>query len=161
MGAIRIHPQGETRRVTFKLDARDDGARQRDRVVAAGSYRISVGGGQPGTGSPADEFAINMSKDSRVALQGASVPLVLILARAWSFLVLVAARAPDVARLPPLHERDTRAYIEIGHVICGPSRPALLSILFSMSGHGQQLNQKEPPSASGGVSTGAPMLSKT
>ena len=32
----------------------------------------------------------------------------------------------------------------------------LLSILFvAMAGHGQQPNQKEPPSASGGVSTGA------
>ena len=63
-GATRIHlAGGETHRVTFKLDARDlSGVNGNgDRVVAAGSYRISVGGGQPGTGAPQAEaeFAIN------------------------------------------------------------------------------------------------------
>ena len=62
-GAARIHlARGETQHVSFKLDARDLSAvnRNGDRVVAAGSYRISVGGGQPGTGAfQADaEFAI-------------------------------------------------------------------------------------------------------
>jgi beta-glucosidase len=63
-GLTRVHlAGGETRHVSFKLDARavsgvDDNG---DRFVAAGSYRITVGGGQPGTGaSQADaEFAIS------------------------------------------------------------------------------------------------------
>ena len=63
-GLTRIHlAGGETRHVSFKLDARDlSGVDDNgDRFVAAGSYRITVGGGQPGTGaSQADaEFAIS------------------------------------------------------------------------------------------------------
>jgi beta-glucosidase len=50
---VALRP-GETRSVTFDLSPRDlssvalDGARS----VAAGSYRVTVGGGQPGTGVP-------------------------------------------------------------------------------------------------------------
>jgi len=60
----RIHlAGGETRHVSFKLEARDLSSvdDNGDRFVAAGSYRVTVGGGQPGTGaSQADaEFAIS------------------------------------------------------------------------------------------------------
>jgi beta-glucosidase len=63
-GATRIHlARGETQHVHFALDARAlSGVNGNgDRVVAAGSYRVSVGGGQPGTAAPqADaEFAID------------------------------------------------------------------------------------------------------
>jgi beta-glucosidase len=50
---VALRP-GETRSVTFDLSPRDlssvaiDGTRS----VAAGSYRVTVGGGQPGTGAP-------------------------------------------------------------------------------------------------------------
>jgi beta-glucosidase len=54
---------GGTHHVHFTLDARDlSGVDSNgDRVVAAGSYRISVGGGQPGTAASQTEaeFAIN------------------------------------------------------------------------------------------------------
>jgi beta-glucosidase len=54
---------GETHHVHFTLDARDlSGVDSNgDRIVAAGSYRISVGGGQPGTAASQTEteFAIN------------------------------------------------------------------------------------------------------
>ena len=63
-GVTRIHlAGGETQPVHFKLDARDlsgvDG--NGDRFVMAGSYRVSVGGGQPGSGAPqaAADFAIS------------------------------------------------------------------------------------------------------
>ena len=63
-GISRIHlAGGQTQHVTFKMDARDlSGVNSNgDRVVTAGSYRISVGGGQPGTDAPQAEaeFAIN------------------------------------------------------------------------------------------------------
>jgi beta-glucosidase len=68
-GASRIHlTGGETQHVTFKLDARDlsgvDG--NGDRVVAAGSYRISVGAGQPGTGAPQAEAEFAISGEQRL-----------------------------------------------------------------------------------------------
>ena len=60
----RIHVAGgATQHVHFTLDARDlsgvDG--NGDRFVMAGSYRVSVGGGQPGSGAPqaAADFAIS------------------------------------------------------------------------------------------------------
>jgi beta-glucosidase len=62
--ASRVHlASGETQHVHFTLEARDlsavDG--NGDRFVAAGSYRVSVGGGQPGSGAPqaAADFAIS------------------------------------------------------------------------------------------------------
>ncbi len=63
-GATRIYlASGETQHVHFTLDARDlsEVDSNGDRVVAAGSYRISVGGGQPGTAAPqvGSEFAIS------------------------------------------------------------------------------------------------------
>jgi len=51
-GATRIHlAGGSSQHVRFSMDARDlSGVNGNgDRVVAAGSYRITVGGGQPGT----------------------------------------------------------------------------------------------------------------
>jgi beta-glucosidase len=54
---------GETKRVHFTLDARDlsEVNSQGDRIVASGSYRIYVGGGQPGTAAAGvdAEFSIN------------------------------------------------------------------------------------------------------
>ena len=48
---------GETKRVRFTLDARDlsEVDEKGDRIVAAGTYRISVGGSQPGTVAPLAE----------------------------------------------------------------------------------------------------------
>ena len=48
---------GRTARVHFKLDARDLSSvtEAGDRVVAPGVYKITVGGGQPGTGAPVVE----------------------------------------------------------------------------------------------------------
>ncbi len=76
-GATRIHlAGGTTQHVTFTLDARDLSAvnSNGDRVVAAGSYRISVGGGQPGTGASQARGGIchqRRAKTSRVALMWA------------------------------------------------------------------------------------------
>jgi len=57
---------GETKQVHFTLDARDlSKVNERgDRIVADGAYRISVGGGQPGTVAPQAEaeFMINGSQ---------------------------------------------------------------------------------------------------
>jgi len=66
-GFTRIHfDAGETRHVRFMLDARDlSGVSEKgDRVVSEGSYRVSVGGGQPETGAPqaAAEFSITGSQ---------------------------------------------------------------------------------------------------
>jgi beta-glucosidase len=63
-GVTRIHlAGGQTQHVHFALDARDLSSvnNNGDRVVAAGSYRISMGGGQPGTGAAQAEaeFAVN------------------------------------------------------------------------------------------------------
>lgn len=54
-GVTRLHlAGGETQHVHFALDARDlsSVASNGDRAVSAGQYRISVGGGQPGTAVP-------------------------------------------------------------------------------------------------------------
>jgi len=54
-GFTRVHlAPGETQRVHFKLDPRDLSCVNEagDHVVAAGVYRVHVGGGQPGTGTP-------------------------------------------------------------------------------------------------------------
>lgn len=53
---------GESREVTFELDARklSDVDRAGQRAVEAGDYRVFVGGGQPGTGAPGEaaDFSI-------------------------------------------------------------------------------------------------------
>ena len=45
---------GESRKLHFDLDARalSSVTEAGDRIVAPGSYRLMVGGGQPGTGAP-------------------------------------------------------------------------------------------------------------
>lgn len=53
-GFMRVQvAAGETKHVHFTLDARDLSMvnEKGDRLVATGTYRISVGGGQPGTAS--------------------------------------------------------------------------------------------------------------
>ncbi|MFI4923277.1 MAG: fibronectin type III-like domain-contianing protein, partial [Burkholderiales bacterium] len=55
-GFQRIHlVPGEKRRVRLTLDARDLSLVNEagDRIVAPGKYKVSVGGGQPGTGASA------------------------------------------------------------------------------------------------------------
>jgi beta-glucosidase len=52
-GFTRLHlDAGQTRRVHFSLDARglSEVNEKGDRIVAAGAYQVSVGGGQPGKG---------------------------------------------------------------------------------------------------------------
>jgi beta-glucosidase len=54
-GFQRIHlAPGETRKVSFQLQRRDLSmvTPMGDRIVAQGTYTVSVGGGQPGTGAP-------------------------------------------------------------------------------------------------------------
>jgi beta-glucosidase len=53
MARITLAP-GESRKVHFDLDPRDLSSvtEAGDRVVAAGAYHLTVGGGQPGTGVP-------------------------------------------------------------------------------------------------------------
>ena len=68
-GVTRIHmAAGESRHVAFKLDARDlSGVNGNgDRVVVAGSYSISVGGGQPGTGVPQVEAEFAITGEQRL-----------------------------------------------------------------------------------------------
>jgi len=56
---------GESKRVHFDLDARDLSSVTADgkRIVAPGAYRLSVGGGQPGTGAPGSEATFSVSGD--------------------------------------------------------------------------------------------------
>ncbi|HSZ63287.1 MAG TPA: glycoside hydrolase family 3 C-terminal domain-containing protein [Terriglobales bacterium] len=57
-GFTRVHVRaGETKHVHFTLDARDLSMvnEQGDRLLAEGTYRVTVGGGQPGTSSPQTE----------------------------------------------------------------------------------------------------------
>ncbi len=68
-GATRVRvARGETQHVHFALDARDlsEVNGNGDRVVAAGSYRISVGGGQPGTGAPQAEAELAIHGEQRL-----------------------------------------------------------------------------------------------
>jgi beta-glucosidase len=54
-GFTRLHlAAGQTEHIRFTLDARDlsEVNEKGDRIVAQGAYRISVGGGQPGTVAP-------------------------------------------------------------------------------------------------------------
>jgi beta-glucosidase len=59
---------GETRRVHFDLDPRalSSVTAAGDRIVAAGQYRISVGGGQPGTGAPASVATFRVQGSSKL-----------------------------------------------------------------------------------------------
>jgi len=68
-GVTRVHLKGgETQHVRFMLDARalsaanDNG----DRMVSAGSYRVSVGGGQPGTNASQAEADFTIAGEQRL-----------------------------------------------------------------------------------------------
>ena len=68
-GFQRIHLQpSETRRVRFILNQRDlsmvNGAG--DRIIAAGNYRVSVGGGQPGASAPTVQTGFTIRAEQRL-----------------------------------------------------------------------------------------------
>ena len=68
-GVTRVHlAGGATQHVSFKLDARDlSGVDSNgDRIVAPGSYRVAVGGGQPGTSAPQAEAEFSISGEQRL-----------------------------------------------------------------------------------------------
>jgi beta-glucosidase len=68
-GFTRVHlGAGETRHVAFTLQARDLSQVNEagDRIVAAGPYRISVGGGQPGTGAAAAETSFSIRGEQKL-----------------------------------------------------------------------------------------------
>jgi len=68
-GATRIHlAGGSSQHVRFSMDARDlSGVNSNgDRVVAGGSYRITVGGGQPGTGASQVEADFAITGEQRL-----------------------------------------------------------------------------------------------
>jgi beta-glucosidase len=68
-GITRVHlDAGETRHVHFALDARDLSAVNQagDRIIAAGTYRITVGGGQPSTGAPQAQAAFEVSGEQKL-----------------------------------------------------------------------------------------------
>ncbi|KQY80269.1 glycoside hydrolase family 3 [Pelomonas sp. Root1444] len=64
-GFQRLHLKaGERREVSWRLDARDLSFVDRDgvRQVMPGSYRVSVGGGQPDTGAPAESTTFSLAR---------------------------------------------------------------------------------------------------
>ena len=68
-GMTRVHlGAGETKHVKFTLDARDLSSvnSQGDRIVAAGAYRLYLGGGQPGTVAPGVDAEFSVSNEQRL-----------------------------------------------------------------------------------------------
>jgi beta-glucosidase len=68
-GMTRVHlGAGKTERVRFTLDARAlSGVNsQGDRTVAAGAYRLYLGGGQPGTGTTGVKAEFSISNEQRL-----------------------------------------------------------------------------------------------
>ena len=68
-GFTRVHlGAGETQHVALTLDARDLSQVNEagDRIVAAGAYHISVGGGQPGTGAPSADASFSISGEQKL-----------------------------------------------------------------------------------------------
>jgi beta-glucosidase len=68
-GITRVHlGAGETQHVHFTLDPRGLSAVNAtgDRMIAAGTYRITVGGGQPGTDAPQAEAAFEVSGEQKL-----------------------------------------------------------------------------------------------
>jgi len=62
-GFTRLHvPAGKTQHVQLKLDPRDLSYVNEagDRLIASGKYRVSVGGGQPGTSAPVVEVPLEI-----------------------------------------------------------------------------------------------------
>jgi beta-glucosidase len=68
-GMARVHlAAGKSEQVHFTLDARDLSAVnvQGDRAVAAGPYRVFIGGGQPGKAVPGVEAEFTISNEQRL-----------------------------------------------------------------------------------------------
>jgi beta-glucosidase len=68
-GFERVHiAPGQTRHVRFLLDPRDLSCVNKagEHLVAPGAYRIFVGGGQPGTGSPGLEAQLSIQGDLKL-----------------------------------------------------------------------------------------------
>jgi beta-glucosidase len=68
-GMTRVHlAAGESKHVQFTLDARDlSGVNSNgDRIVAAGSHHLYVGGGQPGTEAPGVEAEFSVGSEQRL-----------------------------------------------------------------------------------------------
>ena len=68
-GFTRVHlGAGETQHVAFTLQARDlsQVTEAGDRIVAAGPYSISVGGGQPGTGASAAGISFSIRGEQKL-----------------------------------------------------------------------------------------------
>jgi beta-glucosidase len=64
---VNVAP-GKTEHVRFTLDPRDLSYVNEagERVVAAGSYRIFVGGGQPGTGAAGLEARLSITQQVKL-----------------------------------------------------------------------------------------------
>ena len=70
-GFSRVHlAPGESKRIAFDLDARDQSSVDSGgrRKVIPGVYRLSVGGGQPGTGAPASAASLTVSGEYALPL---------------------------------------------------------------------------------------------
>ena len=68
-GFTRIHlGAGQTQHVSFALEARDLSLVNEagDRILAAGAYSISVGGGQPGTGAPVADAPFSIRGEQKL-----------------------------------------------------------------------------------------------
>ena len=68
-GFSRVHlAAGETQHVTFTLQPRDlsEVNESGDRIVAAGSYTVTVGGGQPGTGASTTESPFSIHGEQKL-----------------------------------------------------------------------------------------------
>jgi beta-glucosidase len=68
-GMTRVHmAAGETRHVHFTLDPRELSAVNEagDRMIGAGTYRITVGGGQPGTDAPQSEAVFDVTGEQKL-----------------------------------------------------------------------------------------------
>jgi beta-glucosidase len=68
-GMTRVHlGAGKSEHVHFTLDARDlSGVNsQGDRMVAAGTYHLHIGGGQPGTTAPGAEAEFSITNEQRL-----------------------------------------------------------------------------------------------
>jgi beta-glucosidase len=66
----RIHvPAGTTQQAHFVLSPRDLSLVNEagDRIIAEGSYRVSVGGGQPGTGAPVSESQFSVIGEMKLS----------------------------------------------------------------------------------------------
>jgi beta-glucosidase len=66
-GYARVHlAPGETRAVTFPLDVRDLALADAKGVmrVSKATYRVWVGGGQPGTGAPGSETSFRVTGET-------------------------------------------------------------------------------------------------